>query len=204
MKRFSFKPSVTIKGRDFRGLRGFSGKPFHPPMTDIPVGAYVIAPILDIGSLLFKSTRWAPGMHVAAGYVFVLGAVFSLAAVLTGFFDWLTTEKGTQIRRMANSHAWTMIAMTLFVLADLGYRYLLKSQITSDAVLGVLGLVILGLVTLGGTMGGSMVFDFGFNVETATDNHVYHKSEVDIVHPHDKPADETITIPDAEGSSTDK
>ena len=36
-------------------------------------------------------------------------------------------------------------------------------------------------------MGGSITYDFGFNVETASDNPVSHLSEHDIVHPHDQP-----------------
>ena len=39
MRTFSFRPALTLKGRKFKGLRGFAGKPFHPPLTDIPVGA---------------------------------------------------------------------------------------------------------------------------------------------------------------------
>lgn len=34
---FSIKPSITLKGREFRGLRGWAGKPLHPPLTDFPI-----------------------------------------------------------------------------------------------------------------------------------------------------------------------
>ena len=39
MKTFSFRPTLTLKGRKFKGLRGFSAKPFHPPLTDVPITA---------------------------------------------------------------------------------------------------------------------------------------------------------------------
>ena len=29
MKRFSIRPTLTLKGRTFKGLRGWSGKPLH-------------------------------------------------------------------------------------------------------------------------------------------------------------------------------
>src|SRR2546423_1167222 len=38
MRIFSFRPSLTLRGRTFKGLRGWAGKPFHPPLTDVPIG----------------------------------------------------------------------------------------------------------------------------------------------------------------------
>jgi uncharacterized membrane protein len=185
---FSFRPGLEFRGRKFKGLRGFAGKPLHPPLTDVTVGAYTIGPVLAIVSFLFGGSTWADDVHRAAGYVLLLGAISSLATVVTGFADWLNTQKGTQVRRMVNAHAWTMIAMSVFVLADLGYRnfaeggeYYSEPNIVSAA----LALVILVLVTIGGTLGGSLTYDWGFNVETASDNPVYHPSQRDIIHPHD-------------------
>lgn len=187
MKTFSFKPGLHIKGRQFRGLRGFAGKPFHPPLTDIPVGAYTIAPVLDILSFFMGTdSRWGVSFHRAAGYVFVAGAAVSLVTALTGFADWLDTEKGTQMRRMANAHAWTMIVMTLLVLTDLAYRYLLQEAVETDIVLAVLAAAIGGLVTLGSAIGGSLVYDFGFNVESSKDNPAWHQSEQDVMTPNEE------------------
>ena len=190
MKRFSFRPALELRGRTFKGLRGFSGKPAHPPLTDVTVGAYTIGPVLDLAAFVFRDSGWSGAAHVAGSMVLLLGAISSVATAATGFADWLTTEKGTQMRRMVNAHAWTMIALTAVVLAGLWYRYLAAGGAhygQPDAGGALLSLVILGLVTLGGTIGGSITYDFGFNVETASDNHVYHRSEHDIVHPHDEP-----------------
>ncbi len=41
------------------------------------------------------------------------------------------------------------------------------------------------LVAVGATYGGSLVFDYGFNVETSGDHPVWHESEDD-VYPSDK------------------
>jgi uncharacterized membrane protein len=190
MRRFSFRPALEFRGRKFKGLRGFAGKPFHPPLTDVTVGAYTIGPILDIVSFLFKDSSWAQTVHVAAGYVILVGAISSLATVLTGFVDWLNTEKGTQIRRMANAHAWTMIVMTVFVLINLWYRNFAEGgeyYAEPDLVGTLLSLAVIGLVTIGGTIGGSLTYDWGFNVETAKDHPVWHPSESDVIHPHDAP-----------------
>ena len=52
MRKFSVRPTLTLRGRKFKGLRGWSGKPTHPPLTDFPVAAYVFAAVFDyLGSL---------------------------------------------------------------------------------------------------------------------------------------------------------
>ena len=187
MKRFSFRPALEFRGRKFKGLRGFAGKPFHPPLTDVPVGAYIIGPVLDLIAFIAGDSSWSGDVYRAGGFTLLVGAVVSVATAITGYADWLNTEKGTQMRRMANAHAWAMIVLTLLVIVDLGLRYLGDRSDSPDGLIVLFGLAIAALVTLGGTLGGSMVYDFGFNVETASDNHVYHPSEHDIIHPHDDP-----------------
>jgi len=181
MRKFSFKPSFTLKGRQFNGLRGFGGKPFHPPLTDIPIGAYAIAPALDVISFVGKSEAWGHEFFQAATFVFLGGAFVSLFTALTGFMDWLRSqEKGTQARRTVNAHAWTMITMTVLVLVDIAVRWFGNYQTTPIAVL-VLSLVIAVVMFLGATMGGTLVFDYGFNVENSTDHLVWHVNETDVL-----------------------
>jgi uncharacterized membrane protein len=55
MRAFSFRPALGLRGREFKGVRGFAGKPFHPPLTDVTVGAYAIASFLDIASYAFRT-----------------------------------------------------------------------------------------------------------------------------------------------------
>lgn len=195
MRRFSFRPGLELRGRKFKGLRGFSGKPFHPPLTDVPVGAYIIGPVLDLVAFIASDSSWSADVYRAGGFTLLVGAIVSIPTAITGFADWLNTQKGTQMRRMANAHAWVMIVLTLVVLSDLALRYLGDRSEAPDGLIVVVGLVIAGMVTLGGALGGAMVYDFGFNVETATDNHVYHPSQHDIIHPHDDPPKEGDSAP---------
>ena len=44
----------------------------------------------------------------------------------------------------------------------------------------ILSLAVAGLVSIGATYGGSLVYDYGFNVETAGDHPVWHVSEEDV------------------------
>ncbi len=60
MRKSSVRPSLTIRGRKFKGLRGWAGKPLHPPLTDFPVAAYIFAAVFDAISVLGGSEEsWA-------------------------------------------------------------------------------------------------------------------------------------------------
>lgn len=193
MRRFSFRPPLEFRGRQFKGLRGFAGKPFHPPLTDLTTGAYIISPILLLVAFLFKDSTWAEDANKAGAWVLLIGGISSVATALTGYADWLNTQKGTQIRRMANAHAWTMITLTVIVLFTLWYIFLAEGGeyfTEPSGLTALLAIVIAGLVTIGGTMGGSLVYDWGFNIETAKDHPVWHPSEQDIIHPHDVATDD--------------
>ena len=190
---FSFKPGLTLKGKKFKGLRGFAGKPFHPPLTDVTVGAYIIGPAFDVIAYLFRDSSWAGDLYKAGGWILLAGAISSLGTILTGFMDWFrSTPKGTQARRMVNAHAWTMVATTVFVLLNLWYRNFAEGgeyYAEPDLIGVLLSVIVAGLVTLGGTLGGDIVFSWGFNVEVAKDHPVWHPSDTnDYVSPHDEPA----------------
>src|SRR5919199_5018956 len=186
MRKFSFRPSLTMRGRKFKGLRGWAGKPLHPPLTDIPVGAYILAAAFDLISFFGEDEEWARDFYRAATFVLIGGAVVSVFAALTGFWDWLkSTEKGTQARRTVNAHAWTMVTVTVLVLVDIGLRVFAYDGDTYTGLVAlVLSLVVAVLTILGGTIGGSVVYDYGFNVETAGDHPVWHESEVDVFPGH--------------------
>ena len=182
MRKFSVRPTLTIRGRKFKGLRGWAGKPFHPPFTDFPVAAYIIGAVFDIISAVGRHHAWAREFWHAGTYVFIAGAIVSVLAALTGFWDWWkSSEPGTQARRTINTHAWTMITVTVLALVDIIVRlaeYNTRSA-TSAPVL-VLSIVVAVLVTFGSLYGGALVYDYGFNVETAGDHPVWHKSEEDV------------------------
>jgi uncharacterized membrane protein len=182
MRRLSFRPAISMRGRKFKGLRGWAGKPLHPPLTDIPVGAYMIVAGLDVISHVAQDEEWARDFFRAATFVLIAGAAVSLLTALTGFWDWLkSTQPGTQVRREANAHALTMITVTVLVLVNIALRTLeYGGDDHSGSVAVALSLVAAALTALGGTIGGSLVYDYGFNVETAGDHPAYHESEHDV------------------------
>jgi uncharacterized membrane protein len=98
-------------------------------------------------------------------------------------FDWLrSSEAGTQARRTANTHATIMLTVTALVVVDIvlrlnGYH----TDVSTPVGIMILSLVIAAFVSLGATYGGSLVFDYGFNVEAAGDSPVWHPSETDVL-----------------------
>jgi len=159
-------------------------------LTDFPVAAYVLAAAFDVISFVGQDESWSRDFFRAGTYVFIGGAAVSVLTALTGFVDWLqSSEKGTQARRTANTHATIMITVTVLALLDIALR--VADYDTRDypsvAIL-VLSIVVALLVSLGATFGGTLVYDYGFNVETAGDSPVWHESEVDVF-----PGDHTST-----------
>ena len=166
-----------------RSRCGWAGKPTHPPLTDIPVAAYILAATFDVIAFVGQDETWARDFFRAGTYVFIGGAVVSVFAALTGFWDWLkSTEKGTQARRTANVHAWTMIGVTVLALTNIALRLNVYDSRTYPTVaILVISIVVALLVAIGAAFGGTLVFDYGFNVETAGDSPVWHQSETDVL-----------------------
>lgn len=188
MRRFSFKPTLTMKGRQFKGVRGYAGKPTHPPLTDIPIGAVVLVAVLDVISFIGgDGVSWSHGFYAAGTIVLAAGAVVAVLAAFTGWFDaWKSSDAGTQARRTINAHALLMIITVLLVLANLGLRFIgyPESVATPVSVL-IVSLVTVVIGAVGATFGGAMVFEYGFNVETSGDHPVWSKSEEDVLHGQD-------------------
>lgn len=191
---FSIKPTLTMKGRKFKGLRGWAGKPFHPPLTDIPVAAYVLAAAFDLISFFTKDGdgSLSRDSFVAGTYVLIAGAVVAAPTILTGFWDWLkSTTKHTQAWRTANWHMAVMLTVTALVVVDIVIRLGDWDRGEVSTVVLVLSLIAGGLVAYGAAYGGALVYEYGFNVETAGDHPVWHESEKDVFPGEDPSVDAT-------------
>ena len=183
---FSIKPPLVIRGRKFKGIRGFAGKPFHPPLTDIPVAAYLIVAVTDLLSYItweMGRADLADDFFVTGTHVIIAGAAVSTLTILTGFWDWLkSTPPGTQAWRTANTHMAIMLTMSVIVAFNIFLRLSFWSANVRFPDLPILiSSVLVGLlVSWGSLYGGSMVYEYGFNVEMDFD-HAYEKSETDHV-----------------------
>ncbi|MFN2557540.1 MAG: DUF2231 domain-containing protein [Nitriliruptorales bacterium] len=185
---FSIRPVLTMRGRKFKGLRGWAGKPLHPPLTDLPVAAYILAAVFDLISFAAGGDAdFSRDAYVSGTWTIIGGAIVSLGAALTGFWDWLkSTPKHTQAWRTANWHMAVMVTVTLIVVADIVLRLGDYDASRAPGAVTFLSLLAGALVAYGAMYGGALVYDYGFNVETSGDHPVWHRSEEDL-EPHDKP-----------------
>jgi uncharacterized membrane protein len=176
---FAWKPALTIRGRKFKGLRGWAGKPSHPPLTDVPVTCYILVALFDAISFA-TAGRTSTDFFRAGTFVIIAGAAASLGAIATGFWDWLkSTPKHSQAWRTANSHMATMVTVTVLVLIDIVVRLGAPEESGAGAGTLILSLLAAGLVSVGASYGGSLVYDYAFNVEQDF-GHAYGVSEEDV------------------------
>ena len=188
---FSIKPSLTLKGREGRGLRGWAGKPLHPPLTDFPIVCYVLAAVFDVVSYFGASGSAARTFFLSGTYVMIAGAIVSLGTALTGFWDWWKgmdrqpstgfpgKAKHTQVWRTANWHMAVMLTVTGIVIADIIVRLLQFDAGYANLSTMILSILAGALVSYGATYGGSLVYDYQFNVESLDGSTVWDETETD-------------------------
>jgi uncharacterized membrane protein len=147
-------------------VRGFPGHPLHPPMTDATIGAYTAATVLAaLGAAGVAEEALAKGWWITL----LVGLGFGGLAALTGLADWLSISWGTPLWRTATFHMLVMVVATLlFVLAAIvGYGGYEDAEVGAGAL--ALVLPAYAVLTIGGWLGGSIVFVHGMRVLSLPD-----------------------------------
>ncbi len=152
------------------------GHPLHPALTDIPIGAFIVAFVLDL-----------VGQSAGATWAIGIGFVSMLAAAVAGYADYIDLEGRS--KRVGSLHSTSMLLAAVLYFISLGARLAWWGS-PGNAVLTVWtadsGLL---LVVIGGYLGGDLVFNLG----TQVDRHAWRGGgtkwqalDVDSV-PEDKP-----------------
>jgi uncharacterized membrane protein len=141
--------------------RGLPGHPIHPPLTDATIGIYTFATIAAVLSKVGVADQSA-----ARGWwlALIIGLIVTGATALTGLVDWLSIEWGSALWKTATTHMFVMLTATAFFLlaAILGHGGYVDREVTGGAF--ALTLVGFGFLTLGGWLGGTVVFVYGMRV----------------------------------------
>lgn len=142
-------------------IRGLPGHPSHPPLTDATIGAYAFAVVAAVLSALGVAEQNAAK---AWSLAIVVALVLTAPTALTGLADWLTIRRGTPLWRTATLHlaANVSAAAVFLVAAIVGYADAADGVVTGGAL--ALSLVGFGLLTVGGWLGGAIVFVHGMRV----------------------------------------
>ncbi len=150
-------------------LRGFSGHPSHPPLTDVSIGTYTAGTAFVVaGWLGFLPDKFPLAQ---AGFLAIaIGLIVALPTVITGFADYFSIPRGTGLRRMANIHWVVMASGTAAFLAAASLLWQTFDEGTVSATAALVTLGAFGLLVIGGYVGGTMVFEYGMRVVNVPEN----------------------------------
>ena len=134
------------------------GHPVHPPLTDVPIGAWTSATILDLVG--------GSESRTAAERLICVGIASAVPTALTGMVEYADSEPGhDEVRRAGALHALANVTALSLYSASLVARR--RGSHGSGVLLGLAGA---GALTAGGWLGGVLAFHRGVGVdETAFD-----------------------------------
>jgi uncharacterized membrane protein len=141
--------------------KGFPGHPLHPPLTDVTIGAYTTATLLGI--LAFAGVS-EPNLTKAWWLALLVGLGSTVLTALAGVVDWLSITWKTPLWWTATWHMLSMLTATAFFALAAGFghdRYVAGEMGGKTFLLTLLGFVVM---TVGGWLGGSIVFVHGMRV----------------------------------------
>ena len=172
------QPYVERLTSDARVERVLSGAPLghrlHPMLTDVPIGCWTSASVLDLVS-------WRSGER-SARRLTALGIVGALPTAASGLSDWSTTSGKT--RRIGVVHMVSNTIALGFEVASWSARR--KGRHVRGALLGLGGI---GVASVGGYLGGHLAFAQRVGVDArvpVVDDGEWHEAlaDADLVDDH--------------------
>jgi uncharacterized membrane protein len=140
---------------------GFPGHPIHPPLTDATIGIYTFATVAGFIEVVGITERngaigWWLGL--------IVGLIVTVPTALAGLADWLTIEWRSDLWWTATYHMLSMVTATVFfaLAAIFGHDAYTHANVSTGAY--VLTVVGFGFLTLGGWLGGAVVYVYGMRV----------------------------------------
>jgi uncharacterized membrane protein len=150
-------------------LRGYRGHPLHPLLVHYPSALYPTSLVFDgLSHLAGDGNPFVRGAYA----LIVIALVVSVAAVASGFADFLTIENGGRAWRVAVLHLTVQLVTAGLFLANAilrGRDLDVSATPAGPAVLSVCGVLTLWL---GDVLGGELVFRHGRRVELAAQRSV--------------------------------
>lgn len=149
------------------------GHQLHPVLTDVPVGAWTVAAVLDCLELAGKKD-YAPGADAAVA----IGLVGAVGAAVTGITDW--TETSGKNRKIGLMHGLMNTAAAALYTTSL----ICRGKKSRDAGIGLsmLGYTIAGMSAY---LGGHLVFNDQVGVNHTADTKEYPEEFVPVLAEND-------------------
>lgn len=149
--------TVFLEG-PFRALKNLANgtwleHPLHPLLTDVPVGAWTATILLYLAALFFGVNS----IGIAIGLAMGLGILAALAAIATGFMDWMDVDP-TELS-VGLIHATVNIIGTLLFIISWIMLYNSQWQVSiANFIPALVGYIV---VAVGAYLGGALVFRLG-------------------------------------------
>ncbi len=142
-------------------VKGFAGKPSHPPLTDVSIGAYTVGgAMLIVGAAGFEQEAMAKGAVLAISG----GLIVAIPTTLTGLLDYFDLPKRSAARTLATYHLFVMVVATALFAATWaaqrpGY---LDGEVTTLGL--ILAIAAFAMLVVGGMLGGALAYVYGVRV----------------------------------------
>ena len=144
----AFKAGGTAGQKIKNFLHGtWLGHPLHPVITDVPIGAWTAAAVMDCCELS-GSKEYKKGADAAVA----IGLVGAVGSAVTGLTDWTGTSQ--KKRKIGSMHAILNIAATALYTTSLVMR---KNKESRGAAIA-LSMAGYGLVSISAYLGGQLVY----------------------------------------------
>ena len=155
--RSAFETTGTVGQEAKAFLQGqWLGHPLHPVLTDLPVGAWTVATILDALDATSGKDTYARGADAAIG----IGLIGALGSALSGLADWQSAED-SKVKRVGLAHGLLNVtATTLF-----GASWFMRKGKNRGAA-RALAWIGYGIVFFSAYLGGEMVYRMGMGVDS--------------------------------------
>lgn len=143
-------------------LQGGKGRPLHPALVHFPLALYPTSLLFDwLSHLVDNGNPYVKGAFA----LILVGLVVSVAAVITGFADFLLIEGASRAWKLAVTHMTFQLVTGGLFLANAILR-VRDLDVTASAI-GPIVLSVVGVVTLaiGGFLGSELVYRNGRRVE---------------------------------------
>lgn len=162
------------------------GHQLHPVITDVPVGAWTVAAVLDCAELAGE-TKYTPGADAAVA----IGLAGAVGAAVTGITDWSDTSGSS--RRIGLLHG----LLNTTAAALYGTSLVCRSKNARGAGIG-LSMLGYSIAAASAYLGGHLVFNNQIGVDHTADTQGYPKEFVAVL-PEGELAEGTMKRVEANG-----
>lgn len=131
--------------------------PLHPMLVGLPIGLWTFALVCDLVHAVGGGQGWA----VTAIYCIGGGIVGALLAAVPGFIDYLSIDEPA-MKRIATLHLSVNLGAVVVFAANLWFRLRVAEAGVVPLILSLIGIAVL---SVGGWLGGEMVYVKGMAVE---------------------------------------